>query len=140
MNKKELRAYRQNIKQHRKILTKLVKEASPYDYGFGLDLFVQFLKFMQDYYEEGINVHALEVEGYAPRLESITQALDEYEKYLEYEQGLPSSWEILRSDGTHMFAHADYSIEALDEHNRKTEEHWNNFWNIIRDNMLTWWD
>ena len=126
------------------------KKTFPYDYGFGLDMFIQFLKFMQTYYQEDINVHTLEVEGYESRLDGITHALNEYDAYLHVSDSLQLPTEIVgdvevlgkiyKSPEQITGIETNNTKEELEEVQRKETEHWNNFWNIVRDNMLTWWD
>lgn len=54
------RAYNKMWRKYKKLLKKDAKEMCPFDYSFGLDAFIDFLKFMKEYYELGYNVWAME--------------------------------------------------------------------------------
>jgi len=61
--KKAKKAYNKLVRDHKKKLKKLCNEADPSDYGFALEYFVEYLRFMRDYYELGYNVLGVENEG-----------------------------------------------------------------------------
>ena len=65
-SKKKL--YNKMMRKYKKLLKKDVKQAHPYDWEVGLDLFVDFLKWMQSYYELGYNVWAMERKDEDPKL------------------------------------------------------------------------
>lgn len=68
LNPKKKKTYKKMMKHFRKLLSDDVKNACPSDWGFGLDLFIDFLKWMQAYYELGYNVWAYEKKDENPEL------------------------------------------------------------------------
>ena len=114
-NKKLSKKYKEMIREHKKELDNLNKVAQPWDYGFGLDYFIEFMRFMKDYYELGENVYQAAPEK---ALETLKEALDEYE----------------------LFDTAFCSGIAHDKILDYEQEHWNKFCDIIKENMRIWWD
>lgn len=90
--------YQVMMAKYKKSLTKINKDASvcPWEWSYGLDYFVEFLRFMQEYYKLGVNVWAMERKDEDPkryknvptRYESLTQALAYYDKW----QGLEDEY------------------------------------------------
>lgn len=84
-----LKSYKKMMNKYKKLLRNHAKEAAPWDYLFGLDYFVDFLRFMQEYYKLGVNVWAFETkyEGldefkdWPTRYESISKAIEYYDKW-----------------------------------------------------------
>lgn len=125
--------YNRIVKKYRKKLMKQVKQSTPFDYD-GLYLFVTFLRYMLEYYVTKDNVHALEIEGH-DRVEMLSKALNEFDSWRNcdtdyYDELLNRSESMLDED----------VIDLLLENERKKEQHWNNFWTIIKDEFLYWWD
>jgi len=84
------------MSKYKKSLTKINKSAysGPWEWSWGLDYFVEFLRFMQEYYKLGINVWAMErrdedpkkYKNYPTRYESISKALEYYDKWQNLEE------------------------------------------------------
>ena len=100
-NKKEAKEnpeYQAMMAKYKKSLGAINKDASkcPWEWSFGLDYFVEFLRFMQEYYKLGVNVWAMERKDEDPkryknvptRYESISKALEYYDKW----QGLEDEY------------------------------------------------
>jgi len=99
---------------HRKELTEIVENAGPWEWSYGLDAFVEHLKWMRDYYKLGENVWAAEMrdedpkryKNYPTRLETLEKTLNYYDKwqnledeYVQVVEHGPMKWED-NQDGT----------------------------------------
>lgn len=75
--------YRKMMKHYKKMILKDAKDASkdPFDYGPGLQMFVDHLYFMRDYYRLGENVWACEEENMPTREQCLNMILAEYEEW-----------------------------------------------------------
>ncbi len=99
--RKELKKpYQKMMRKYKKKFKKLAKDVSPWDYGFGLELFIEHLRFMRDYYHLGYNVWAEEEENELTREEMLNLILKEYdawmtcdEKYLQSVCTNDPNWE-----------------------------------------------
>ena len=71
------------MKFNKKRIMKSAKEASvnPFDWGVSIEMYVNHLYFMRDYYALGENVWACEIEGMSSRKEMLDEILQEYEKW-----------------------------------------------------------
>ena len=80
------KAYKKMLHKYKKLLKKDAKGINPFDYGLGLEMFIDFLKFMQEYYELGYNVWAMERKDEDPknnaniptRAESLKETIQAY--------------------------------------------------------------
>lgn len=77
---KERRKYKKLCNKYQKSLVKIARDTWPTDYGFGLQMVIEFLKFMRDYYKEGLNI-GLDGERQIPRLASINMCLQYYDSW-----------------------------------------------------------
>lgn len=94
----ENKDYQAMLAKYKKSLTKINKDASgsPWEWSWGLDYLVEFLRFMKDYYTLGVNVWAMERKNEDPkryknvptRLETLTKTLEYYDKW----QGLEDEY------------------------------------------------
>ena len=84
-DKKFSEEYYAMIKQHKDALTDINERGaeSPWEYSFGLDYLVEFLRSMRDYYERGENVWADDEKP--TRLETLNKTLDYYEMWISAE-------------------------------------------------------
>ena len=116
-SKRLRREYKRMCKTHRKNLLKEIasKDFGPWDYGHGVFLFVEFLKYMRDYYALGYNVFALDEDD--DRLRTLQETIDAYEKYDAY-QYLP------------------YDHWDADEEERLRKR----VYELIECNIRSWWD
>lgn len=89
LNPEKKKEYNEMMKHFRKLLFDDVKNACPSDWEFGLNLFIDFLKWMQAYYKLDYNVWALERKDEDPesykdvptREQSITETLMYYNRW-----------------------------------------------------------
>lgn len=84
--------YIRMMAQNKRKLTNINKDAArnPWEWSFGLDYFVQFLRFMRDYYKMGENVWSIEDKEWKKgikntRLENIEKTLAYYDKWQNLE-------------------------------------------------------
>jgi len=82
--KKFSKEYNKMFKHYKNIIMKDAKQAAsdPFDYGPGLQLFIDHLYFMRDYYRNGENVWACEIEGVPSREQCLNMILSEYEAWI----------------------------------------------------------
>lgn len=109
--------YKSMCREHRKNLLKEIasKDFGPWDYGHGVFLFVEFLKYMRDYYALGYNVFASDEDD--DRLRTLQETIDAYEKYEAYQLLPYDHWEANE-----------------EERLRK------NVFELIECNIRSWWD
>ena len=110
MNRQK-QAYKRLMRDHRRNMKKLAKECHPFDWGCGLEMFIEHLWWMRDYYKNGYNVWAAEDNTWdksnpPTRLESLNMALQLYNK-----------WQNLDDE----FYYYAYSKEAAEQ---KVREGW----------------
>lgn len=79
--------YKKMIKANKKLIMKDAKAASTdsFDWGIGLQVFVDHLYFMREYYELGENVWGAEAEGVPTRLQILNLILATYEEWINCE-------------------------------------------------------
>jgi len=100
MKKKRSKEYKKMMKNYKKVLLKSAKEAEPWDYGFGLDLFISHLTWMRDYYELNENVWGEEVPGHPTRLQILNMILASYKDWMHCDE---KYWGWDETDGTDTF-------------------------------------
>lgn len=128
MTRSERKAHKKFLKEFRKRLVAISKEATPYNWLTSMELFITSLEFMKQYYERGINVISEDPEGFS-RKETLIETLKEYELF-EYHAFMVDLEEELKTKGK----------RALKENHNKEKIHWSRFWNLIKTNMREWWD
>lgn len=141
---KEYRMYKKLVRKFKKKIIKQVKTSVPFDYEDTLDVLILFLTFMRDYYQEENFVFSSEFIDSLSRLEILNNILNEYSSYLEYKTMSVNDFIMFHkneynSDEMKVSVENDY----LFFHKKKThtaEMHWNNFWNMIRDELRNLWD
>lgn len=159
LDKTKVKAYNKMWKTHKKNLIKLAKEASPYQADDGIQLFIEQLRFMKDFYELGYNVWAMERKDEDPvqykdmptRYESLKQALDEYDaidgcedKYIVYHFD-----DVKDDDFWHKFTKDDSEVceyklgdfkTSYDAYLKERKIHEENFKKIVEKYIDEWWD
>lgn len=135
--------YKKIMKKQKKELDKIHKDlsTSPWAGGYGIEYFVQFLRFMRDYYENGYNVHAydncecpeFECPDRPTRLQSLNMVIAAYDewqacenKYYKWVPNDPTKYIDIKTedngDGTctitDLGGHIQYLLEDPEE-NRK---------------------
>lgn len=88
--------YKKLVRKYRRIFRKHAREIRPYDYRFGLDPFLDFLRYMRDYYEAGDNVHSEE----GDRLQTLKDAISMFEVYdeLKEQEAWEAFWRIVQEN------------------------------------------
>lgn len=89
LDKTKKKAYKKLWKNYKKNIIKLAKKSTPYQYEDGLEMFIENLRFMYEYYKLGYNVWAMERKDEDPkqykdvptRAEILKQILDEYDAW-----------------------------------------------------------
>ena len=95
------RAYKKMMRTFKKNLIKKAKESTPWDSCFGVELFVEFLKWMHEYYKLGYNVWALDVDPFDPenKIKTRAETLEETLKfYNRWQECTCDYYKIARSD------------------------------------------
>lgn len=84
---KRSKEYRQLMRHYKKLMMKDARHASkdPFDYGAGLQVFVDHLYFMRDYYKLNENVWGADEEGRPTRLQMLNVILAKYEDWMHCE-------------------------------------------------------
>ena len=83
--------YKKLVRKYRRIFRKHAREIRPYDYRFGLD---PFLDFLRDYYEAGDNVHSEE----GDRLQTLKDAISMFEVYDDEPKKQEAFWRIVQEN------------------------------------------
>ena len=122
--------YNNIMKRYKKLFKKTAKDMRPWDWSFGLDAFVDFLKWMYEYYKLGYNVWALDVtdpnEGIhteKTRADSLKETLMYYDRWQtccdDYYKIAKSEEEIKHYEklGFHVVSPKD---DAIEQSMRKT--------------------
>lgn len=157
--------YKAMMAKYKKSLSDINKDAStcPWEYGFGLDYFVEFLRFMQDYYKLGVNVWGMErkdenpkkYKNYPTRYESISKALKYYDKWQNLEDEYVKVVEHPETYKTHNNGDGTVTIDDLGYHceykygsmmktyrklHKEQEKYKKLFVKTIMKYMHEWWD
>lgn len=61
LDKKKKKQYKRMMRRYRKLLKKDARHSRPWDWSFGIDALINFLRWMHDYYKLGYNVWAIDV-------------------------------------------------------------------------------
>ena len=154
--------YNAMMAEYRRNLNKINRDAnhSPWEFSWGLDYLVEFLRFMQAYYKLGENVHAKEdcewKKGVkCTRYESITKTLEYYDKWQniedEYVQVIyhPETYEECdNGDGTCTIIdkgyHCVYKYKSAKKTYKKLhkvqEKYKKLFFKNLCEYIESWWD
>lgn len=104
------REHKRIIRKTRRLLRKWASKWTPYSWEKAIEPMMLSLMGMQDYYENGYNVHSAEVDGMPSRLELCKYITNKWREYLEEE---------------------DWRLE---------EENWNALCNLIKVYLRCIWD
>lgn len=162
MNKKK--EYKKMMKRYKKLFKKSAKELLPFDWSYGLDLLVNFLKWMKDYYELGYNVWTSEIPGDKSRKDSLKETLHWYDRWMnvcdDYYKTAYNEEELkhYKELGFRVVEHTDDAIEELirkmgyvsltlydSEENLKAcckaeEDYKHKFFECLEKYLESWWD
>ena len=81
-DKQKHKEYLKDVKQSRKNLVKLAKEYAPFDFQYTLDLFMQGIQHMREYYARGYCVVADDSQDPLTRLEMCDEILAAYVDFI----------------------------------------------------------
>ena len=161
----ENKDYQAMLAKYKKSLTKINKDASasPWEWSWGLNYLVEFLRFMRDYYALGVNVWSMERKDEDPkrykdvptRLETLTKTLEYYDKW----QGLEDEYikvvdhpetykEHSNGDGTVTIddfgCHCEYLYGSMKKTYKKLakeqEKYKKLFFMSLAEHIEEWWD
>ena len=79
----EKKEYLKNLKHAQKSLVKLAKEYAPFDFQYTLDLFIQGIYSMREYYAKGYCVMADDSQDPLTRLQMCDEILAAYVDFIE---------------------------------------------------------
>lgn len=79
----EKKEYLKNLKQAQKSLVKLAKEYAPFDFQYTLDLFIQGIYSMREYYAKGCCVMADDSQDPLTRLQMCDEIIEAYIDFIE---------------------------------------------------------
>lgn len=137
--------------------------ASPWEWSWGLNYLVEFLRFMRDYYALGVNVWSMErkdedpkrYKNYPTRLDTLTKTLEYYDKWqgLEdeyvkvvdhpetYKERSNGDWTVSIDD---FWRHCEYkcgSMKKTYEKLAKEQEKYKKlFFASLAEHIEEWWD
>ena len=163
---KRSKEYKQMLKKYKKLIMKSAREAtkSPWEAMFGLDMFINFMNFMKDYYTLGENVWQVD-ESKQEVIDTLTQTLNEYDAWQNCEDKYtkvllktnenfekerkhflrlgyheqPCNDERLFKDVVFLTLYEDYK-ENNTQMIKEYVEHRDNFFKLISNNISKWWD
>ena len=87
-DKQKHKEYLKDVKEARKYLVTVAKEYCPYDFQYTLDLFMEGVQHMREYYARGYCVVAKEIEGMPTRLEMCDEIIAAYIDFIGSEHPL----------------------------------------------------
>lgn len=142
------RQYKRMIKKYYKRLVSKARYAgkNPFDAELGIELLAIYIKYMQDYYELGENVHAEEIEGH-DRYTTLAAAYDAYELGWDINHRLSKRYyELHLIDEETALVDTDRPLfgltkEAAEEQMKaKQKEYQVEFFRIVSEEYHYWWD
>ena len=157
--------YVRMFKEHKTELNKINKDGNqcPWEWSYGLDYLVEFLRFMRDYYKLGENVWGMERKDEDPkryknvptRLETLEKTLFHYDRWMNLEEEYvkvidhPETYkEVDNGDGTvsieDLGFHCEYKYGSMKRTYKKLhkeqEKHKKKFFMMLSKHMQEWWD
>lgn len=153
--KERSKEYKDMMAKHKKILDGINREGhqSPWEWSFGLDYFVAFLRFMKDYYTLGENVWS--VDDDTERLETISKALEYYdtwqtleEEYIRVVHHPETRKTHDNEDGTvtvdDLGYHCEYRYGSMKKTYKRLykaqKKYKKLFFDTVAENIEKWWD
>lgn len=133
---KEMRAYNKMYRRHRRELVKLAKTIREWDYGWLYDSTIMQIRHMYEYYTARNNVYQSD--------ESLLSLIDSLKYVLDLNNELEHLWDnhvndcIVNDDGS---IHAtEESAKRFIDKSKREQELYQEIYNYIGSNILTWWD
>ena len=121
LERKRRREYKRMFSRNMRKIKRIVKskDFGPWDFCYGIDLFIAFLRFMEDFYSLGYNVWALdEDDNGKSRLGSLRATLEAYEEYRRYK----------------------YDSDVDEWKHERELELCHRVFSLLEDNLESWWD
>lgn len=162
--------YKKLMREHRKKMKKLAKECHPFDWGCGLEMLMEHIYWMRDYYKNGYNVWAAEDNTWKDcslptRLETLNMAIQLYnswqnldDKYYCYVytmeeavQKVKEGWYLqsnpnskidkaLGRTGMYSLSKLPTWAQTTAEYNKEYEKNRKEFFLYVSENIEGWWD
>lgn len=133
--------------RNKRLLTNINKNAarSPWEWSWGLDYFVQFLKFMRDYYKLGKNVHAVEDKEWKKgvkytRLEGIELALHYYDMWQNIEKDYVKIAKDEKDPGFHCVYKYGSAKKTYKKLAKVQKKYKHLFFKTVEEHIEEWWD
>lgn len=161
VKEKYSKAYRAMMDKNSNAIQKIAKEATPWDWSYGLDFLVAHLRWMRDYYKLGENVHAQEDKEWKKgvkytRLEAIELTLKYYDmwqtvedRYIQIVEHPETYHETPNDDGTvtvddlgfHCVYKCGNNMKRTYKAMAKEEKKWQKkFYKMLMNHLQEWWD
>lgn len=140
--KKRSTKYKEMVKSHKEKIMSAAKQASiyPFDYAFGLNMFVEYLRFMKDYYELGENVYG-EDNTKLTRLESLTYVLKLYDEWATFSNKYEVETEQPSAIGNWFVCETTTKCRlGLVEFNKEYKGARDRFFKAVSKYIEEWWD
>ena len=118
------------------------KEAStrPYDWAFGLGLFVDYLYFMRDWFVNGKDVHQVD-ESANEIITQLNEVLAAYESWMnceeEFMKWIPDNDKTMGGHFEYLQGTREATVKKLSEEYPRRREH---FFELLGKNIEKWWD
>ena len=129
------KSYKKMIKKYKKELTELNRDASirPWDWAFGLDYFIAYMRFMQEYFT--LKENEDESDEWATRAKNtLTETLNAYEDWKNC--SLSEEYFSHTEDGAIIFT-GDESV--IEEHNKEYARRRKKFFTLLSKYIESWW-
>lgn len=135
--RQQRKEYFKMLKHYKKTIRALAKDAStkPFDWQFGMDLFIEYMKFMKEYYEIGYNVWACEITKKCTRAKSLAMTLDEYNTWMDNDSAIFDKYYKKTEDAKALSAE-----EAAKAYSSEINLHKKKFFNYLFKYLQDWWD
>lgn len=135
---KEMRAYRNMYRRHRKELIKHAKETREWDWGWLHDSVIMQIRHMHEYYSEGNNVWQ-DDETRLPTLEQLQHILD-FDAEIDRMQDDNYGVEFIHNGDEWTAIYPDDYKERVKKWRNKEQELYEEIYNSIGKNLRLWWD
>lgn len=133
---KEMRAYNKMHRRHRRELVKLAKTIKEWDYGWFYDSTIMQIRHMYEYYTARNNVYQSD--------ESLLPLIDSLKYVLDLDNELEHLWDdhirghVVNEDGS--ITSTEESAKSFIDKSKREQELYQEIYNHIADNIMTWWD